>query len=60
MLSKKKNKKAPTHGFDTTTTDDRLKNFSRFKTEGDWRCVENSDEVQCEVIVYVKFVQKEN
>ena len=39
MSSKKTNKKAPTNGFDTTTTDNRLKKFSRFKTEGDWRRV---------------------
>ena len=30
MSSKKKNKKAPTNGFDTTTIDDRLKNVSKF------------------------------
>ena len=40
MQLKKTNKRAPTNGFDSTTIDDRLKNFSRFKTEGDWRHVE--------------------
>ena len=40
MLLKKTNKRAPTNGFDSTTIDDRLKNFSRFKTEGDQRHVE--------------------
>ena len=40
MLLKKTNKRAPTHGFDSTTINDRLKIFSRFKTEGDWRHVE--------------------
>ena len=30
MSSKKTNKKAPTNGFDTTTIDERLKNFYRF------------------------------
>ena len=32
MSLKKTNKRAPTNGFDSTTID-RLKNFSRFKTE---------------------------
>ena len=40
MLLKKTHKRAPTNGFDSTTIDDRLKNFSRFKTEGDQRHVE--------------------
>ena len=40
MLLKKTNERAPTNGFDSTTIGDRLKNFSRFKTERDCRHVE--------------------
>ena len=40
MSLKKTNKRAPTNGFDSTTIDDRLKNFSRFETERDWRHAE--------------------
>ena len=40
MLLKKTNKRAATNGFDSTTIGDRLKNFSRLKTERDWRHVE--------------------
>ena len=40
MSLKKTNKRAPTNVFDSTTIDDRLEYFSRFKTEGDWRHVE--------------------
>ena len=40
MSLKKTNKRALTNGFDSTTIDDRLKNFSRFETERDWRHAE--------------------
>ena len=40
MPLKKTNKRALTNAFDSTTIDHRLKNFSWFKTEGDWRHVE--------------------
>lgn len=40
MGPKQTNKRAPTNGFDRTTIEERLKNFNRYKPEGNWRDVE--------------------
>ena len=50
MSLKKTNKRALINGFDSTTIDDRLKNFSWFKTEEDWRHVERKKLVMAVLI----------
>ena len=50
------NKRSPTNGFDRQTMEDRIKNFKRYKPEGDWRRIDSK--LISMTVLYQKWTHK--